>query len=99
MSDLRRFLVTGPADLRMNLWAATAMMTNWLEGREIDNDRETWLVMHSGNASGFLTAAETIGLTIEEIHGAGESETYELLVGEPGSGWQDRPKKRRKASR
>jgi hypothetical protein len=35
-----------------------------------------------------LEAAEQVGVTVEEIHGAGDTVTYQLLVGAPGSGWQ-----------
>lgn len=88
MTELRRFLVTAPDDLRLDLWAATSMMTNWLEGRDAGPGRQTWHVMSSGPSSGFLSAAESIGVTVEEIHGTGNSESYELLVGRPGTGWQ-----------
>ena len=82
-----RYLVTAPLDLRMNTWAATAMFTNWLEGRGLE-ERQTWLVTCFDNRrESFLAAARTIGVTVEEISGAGDDEHYILLVGEPGSGW------------
>lgn len=86
--SMHRFLVTAPLGLRMDTWAATAMFTNWIEGRG-PMDRETWLVMCPGEFSdAFLTAARQTGVTVEEVEGAGDSERYVLLVGEPGSGWK-----------
>lgn len=88
MSGVHRYLVTASVDLKMNTWAATAMFSNWLGGRE-NGDRETWLVTVFANRSeSFLLAARNIGVTVEEIEGGGESESYALRVGEPGSGWQ-----------
>ena len=87
-SGMHRFLVTAPMGLRIDMWAAMAAVTNWLEGRGPE-ERETWLVMCPGEyAEAFLTAARTIGVTVEEIEGAGDDERYVMLVGEPGSGWQ-----------
>jgi hypothetical protein len=71
----------------MDLWAATAMMSNWLEGRDAGGERQTWLVTTFGNPSGLLTAAETIGVTVEEIDVGDDGESYQMLVGRPGSGW------------
>lgn len=84
---VHRYLVTGSADLKMSLWAATGMFTNWLEGRP-NGDRETWLVtVYDQQSESFLTAAETAGLTVEEIEGGGDTESYRLLVGAAGTGW------------
>ncbi|MGB3443869.1 MAG: hypothetical protein WBA97_34460 [Actinophytocola sp.] len=89
MGDVHRYLITAPADLKMDLWATTGMFANWLEGRE-NGDRETWLAtVFDKQAEGFLIAARTVGVTVEEIEGGGDTETYRLLVGEPGTGWQD----------
>jgi hypothetical protein len=44
----------------------------------------TCLDEHAGR---FLKAAQAARVTVEEIHGAGPGERYELLVGEPGTGW------------
>ncbi len=88
MPGVHRYLLTAPADLNMDTWAVTAMFTNWIEGRSND-DRETWLVTCFDDRShSFLAAAENIGVTIEEIEGAGDSETYRMVIGAPGSGWQ-----------
>lgn len=82
------YLVTAPMGLRMDTWAAAAMFTNWIEGRGPE-DRQTWQVMCPGDYShSFLTAARAIGVTVEEIEGAGDDERYVMLAGEPGSGWQ-----------
>jgi hypothetical protein len=84
---VHRYLVTAPTDLRMDTWAATGMFTNWLEGRGPE-DRQTWLVTcFDEHSHTLLDAARNIGVTVEEIHGAGDDERYELLVGEPGTGW------------
>ena len=86
---VRRFLVTASLDDRMDVWAATAAFSNWLEGRGPE-DRETWLVTCPGEYSAaFLAAAQARpAATVEEIEGAGDSERYVMLAGEPGSGWK-----------
>ncbi len=82
------FLVTAPIGLRMDLWAAAATFTNWIEGRG-PAVRETWLVMCPGEyGEGFLDIARTIGVTVERVEGAGDDERYVMLVGEPGTGWK-----------
>lgn len=87
-ASVHRLLITAPVDLKMDLWAATGMFANWLEGRP-NGDRETWLVtVYDQDMWSLTTAAETIGITVEEIEGGGDTETYRLLVGKPGSGWQ-----------
>ena len=86
--SVHRYLLTAPADLKMDTWAATGMFANWIEGRA-NGDRETWLVTcYDHHSQSFLTAAETIGVTVQEIEGAGDSETYRLVIGAPGSGWE-----------
>lgn len=81
------YLITSSFDERMDLWSATAMVANWIEGRGPEG-RETWQVMVYGEHSeAFLDAARKAAVTVEEVHGAGDSETYELLIGEPGTGW------------
>jgi hypothetical protein len=87
---VHRYLVTASADLKMDTWAATGMFANWLEGRP-NGDCETWLVtVFDEDSASFLEAARQVGVTVEEIEGAGGSESYVLLAGEPGSGWQGR---------
>jgi hypothetical protein len=85
-----RFLVTTSTDLKMAFWAATGAFSNWLEGRaQYGNDYETWLVtVFKEDEAAFLDAARHVGVTVEEIEGAGDTETYLLRVGEPGSGWR-----------
>jgi hypothetical protein len=84
---VHRFLVTASADLKMLTWAATGMFANWIEGRE-NGGRETWLMtVFDEDAGSFLDAARNCGVTVEKINGGGESESYVLRVGEPGSGW------------
>jgi hypothetical protein len=86
--SVHRFLVTAPADRKMDLWIATGAVANWLEGRP-NGDRETWLVtVFDSHGPAFLDAARQIGVTVEEIEGGGETEAYILRVGEPGTGWQ-----------
>ena len=87
-SSLRRFLVTAGTGERMSLWAAMATVSNWIEGRGPE-ERQTWLVMVIGDgADAFLGAARTLGVTVEELEGAGDEEHRTLLVGEPGTGWK-----------
>lgn len=82
------YLATAPVDLKMDLWAASAAYANWIEGRE-NGDRETWQVMvYDEQSTAFLAAAEQLGVTVEEIVGSGDAETYQLRVGEQGTGWQ-----------
>ena len=87
--SVRRFLVTSSLGSRMGVWAATATYVNWIEGRGPE-ERETWLVTCFGeHADHFLAAARLRpDVTIEEIQGAGDDERYELLVGDPDTGWQ-----------
>lgn len=85
---VRRYLVTGDEPAKWEAWLPAAMYANWIEGRENGSDRETWLVTcFDENSAAFLATAKAAGVTVEEIEGAGDSETYRLLVGEPGSGW------------
>lgn len=75
----------------MDTWAATGMFANWIEGRE-NGERETWLVtVFAADAASFLEVVHNVGVTVEEIEGGGESESYVLRVGEPGSGWKGGP--------
>jgi hypothetical protein len=86
------YVVTATVDVKMSFWTATGTFANWLEARPLADGREAWLVtVFDRESESFLTAARTIGVTVEEIRGTGESESYDLLVGEPGSGWQGRP--------
>lgn len=81
------YLVTGSEDQKWDAWLPTASYANWIEGRE-NGDRETWLVTcFDDSRAAFLTAAKDAGVTVEEIEGAGDDESYKLLVGEPGTGW------------
>lgn len=90
MSGVHRYLVTAPVDLKMDAWDATCTFANWIEGRALADGRETWLVtVFDRDSESFLTVARTFGVTVEQIQGGGESEGYDLAVGEPGSGWQD----------
>jgi len=81
--SVHRYLVTAPEDQRIDMWRATGAFANWLDGRE-----ETFLVTcFDDNAQQFLDAARATKVTVQEIHGGDDTETYELLVGEPGTGW------------
>lgn len=87
---VHRYLVTGDEDQRMDTWSPTAGYTNWIEGSENGN-RETWLVTcYAEHAKAFLRDAEAAGVTVEQINGAGDTETYTLVIGNPGSGWEGR---------
>lgn len=87
---VRRFLVTGEDDQRIAAWEPTAGYANWIEGRRAPGRAaaETWLVTcYAEHGAPFLAHAKAAGVTVEEIEGADDSESYTLLVGEPGSGW------------
>jgi hypothetical protein len=89
-TGVHRFLVTTDADAKFRVWSLTAPFANWIEGRD-NGDRETWLVTcFAEQGDQFTAAARATGVTVEEIEGAGDSEHYRLLVGEPGSGWEGR---------
>ena len=82
-----RALVTGeqPALLSMN--QRTAYYANWIDSKQKDG-RETYIVtVFDNERHQFIDTALQTGVTVEEIHGAGDDETYELLVGAPGTGW------------
>lgn len=88
-SGVGRFLVTASPELKMDAWLATGSFANWLESRENGPDLETSLVtVFEEDREVFLTLTQEAGVTVEEIHGGGDTETYVLLVGEPGSGWR-----------
>jgi hypothetical protein len=73
----------------MDTWAVTCMFSNWLEGRE-NGDRETWLTtVYDQDSATFLDVCQRIGVTVEEIEGGGDTETYVLRVGKPGTGWKN----------
>lgn len=89
MSDaVHRFLVTAAEGPKFDLWAATGVSANWIEGR-LSGDHETWLVtVFDADAAHFLDAARPLGVTVEEIEGAGDKERYVMRLGEPGTGWK-----------
>ncbi len=91
-SGVHAYLVTTPPGEHMDLWAATALVSNWIESRAGANG-VTWQVMViADGAPHFLDAARELGgITVEEIEGAGDDERYVMLVGESGSGWQPAP--------
>jgi len=88
-SGVHAYLVTTPPNEHFDLWAATAMVSNWIESRH-GNNGVTWQVMVPADAGPqFIEAARKLGgITVEEIEGAGDDERYVALVGEPGSGWR-----------
>lgn len=89
---VHRYLVTDDDAPCECAWMATCAFANWIEGRCTPGRAaaETWLVTcFAEDAEAFLSAAKTAGVTVEEIEGAGDSETYKLLAGAPGSGWAD----------
>lgn len=82
------YLVTGDQDQKWDAWLPTAAFANWIEGRANGDDRETWLVTCMDEHAGFfISSARAAGATVQEIDGAGDSETYTLITGAPGSGW------------
>lgn len=93
---MTHYLVTASFDQRMDMWAATATFSNWFEGRG-PQDRQTWHVACVRECTdAFLGVARTLGVTVEEIQGAGDDERYVLLAGEPGTGWTAPAGKRRR---
>ncbi len=92
MSGVRRFLVTSSFEARMRMWEASGSYANWIEGRNNRHGTETWMVtVLNKHTSYFLDAARVCPVTLEEIIGAGDDENYELLFGDPGTGWADEP--------
>lgn len=85
---VHRFLVTARDDSRIDLWSNTAAYANWLGGREHPSGGQTWLVtVFAEHGQLFLDAAAALGVTVEELDGAGDNEEYVLRTGEPGTGW------------
>jgi poly(3-hydroxyalkanoate) synthetase len=89
MKSVTGYLVTIPDGKQMDVWSSVASYSNWLDGRTSRNDsaRVTWYVMVADHDEHFLAAAREAGVTVERLEGSGESESYVLLVGEPGTGW------------
>jgi hypothetical protein len=81
-------LVTSTMESRIDMWPQT-IYGNWLDGRKNAHGTETWHVMVlDEHLDHFLEVARAVdGVTVEEIEGAGETESYALRVGEPGTGW------------
>jgi hypothetical protein len=87
--SVARYLVTATDEQKWQMWEQTAAVANWIEGRPNPRGGETWLVTVFGeHAEDVLDIARAVGATVEEIQGAGDTEAYELRVGEPGTGWQ-----------
>lgn len=86
---VHRFLVTAAnPENRLTMWRCTAIYANWLEGRDNAHGTETWFItVFADNQQQFLDAGRACGVTVEEINIDGDKETYELRVGEPGTGW------------
>lgn len=89
--SVRYFLVTAPDDeARIRMWINTTAYANWLEGRSNRHGGETWAVTVFGeHASHFMEVARAVPVTLEEIEGSGDDERYQLLVGDPGTGWHN----------
>lgn len=90
--------VPGPADEghHLSLWFNTWGISNWLDARE-GKSGITWHVMvPDEHMENFLVSARALcergcSLTVEEIEGAGDGETYKLLAGNPHCGWEKLP--------
>lgn len=86
--DAHRYLVTIPSHVRMHTWLPVLDAYPMVLRVRADGDRQTWsTTVADPDAPGFLAAAQRLGITVEEIVGAGPHEAYELRVGEPGTGW------------
>lgn len=88
--NIARVLLTTSEQGRLVAWAKTASIANWIEGRRNYHGSKTWII--TVGASDFERFMELVkgidnAVTVERIHGAGDSETYEMLVGTPGEGW------------
>jgi hypothetical protein len=89
MTDVSRLLVTGEQHDLMRISQRTSFYANWIESRD-RNGRETYLVTVWGNEqSDFLDTARETGVTVEQVIGADETEEYILLIGAPGTGWEE----------
>ncbi|MFI1535503.1 hypothetical protein [Streptomyces anandii] len=91
-TGVHRYLVTAALEPRLRVWQATAAFANWLEGRLNSIGGETWLVtVLAEHSDRFLQAGRDAEVTVEEIDNSGPTETYQLRVGQPGTGWQPTP--------
>jgi hypothetical protein len=83
----RRYLLTIPDSVRMSTWLPALDAYPMMLHATGADGRVTWATrIRAADAAGFLEAAERLGVTVEEIVGAGVHEAYELRVGEPGTG-------------
>jgi hypothetical protein len=81
--NVHGYLVTGDEGKRWDHWTVTCAYANWLETRG-----ETAHVMcFDDTREHFLEAARRLGLTVQVIEGAGDDESYRLLIGGEGTGW------------
>ena len=91
---IERLLVTGKFEAVKPIWLGTGSYANWVESREHPHNPEwkTWLVTVFGeDYERFVAMAQACGgVTVEVIEGAGETETYRLVLGKEGTGWQGR---------
>lgn len=88
MSGVHRLLVTAGSKARMRTELHTGPYANWLEGRINGHGTETWWVtVMETDGDRFLAEARETGVTVEEVLGTGDGESYNLVVGKPGSGW------------
>jgi hypothetical protein len=70
------------------LWQKTAYYANWIETRQRQGRQTTLVTVSEDQREMFVTAAQaTTGVTVEEVIGGEEVEDYQLLVGDPGTGW------------
>jgi hypothetical protein len=86
LTEVHGYLVTGTDEQRIDLQLATGQVTNWLELR----GQTAFIMAFDEHLDGFLKLATKCGVTVQRIEGAGDNETFRLLVGEEKSGWTDR---------
>jgi hypothetical protein len=80
---VHRLLVTGDDDKLRPFDLAVFRLLNFIERRE----QTVFYTCMECDHSLALTVARNVGVTVQEIHDAGEDETYETLV-DNGPGWQ-----------
>lgn len=106
MSGVTGYLVTGRAPHLTEFMISTMHYANWRDSRPVTpgaeegSDTTARVMVMDKDAEPFLGLARYVNglpredrvrtLTVERIIPAGDGESYELLIGDPGTGW-DRP--------
>lgn len=97
-NSVRRFLVTDAeqqidgvmcvSQLVRAFHVAVSHVANAIETRTRNGRTTTIYTVMSSRAERVLGVARELGLTVQEVEGSWERETYPYLVGAVGSGWE-----------